>query len=91
VSALLRFAVSKACHCPVAQQLTGILVERSLKRARIDFGADLARLDLRVVVAKELLDDDGDIAPDDDVSMGLMVPVAVTERAMVPRVIGAVV
>ena len=50
----------------VAQELARILVERRLVGAGIDLRADLAGPHPRVVVAKELLDDAGDIAPDDD-------------------------
>ena len=43
-----------------------VLVDHRLIRARIDLGADLALLHLRVVVAVQLLDHAGDIGADDD-------------------------
>ena len=42
------------------------LIDDALIRARIDLGAGLSALDLRIVIAAQFLDDAGDVGPDDD-------------------------
>ena len=53
------------------RQICSVLVDDGLIRARVDLGADLSLLHLRIVVAIKLLDDAGNVCPDDDRELGV--------------------